>query len=145
MIRRHLIALAMLSCFLALPACAALAKWLPVVISALGEAGQVLDAIDGVALAHFEANPDAEARKTYGQIMSRARSSLALAHRLSKGTDDASKQKINEAFGEFKKAYQDLLALLGPLGVVAPSTDGAMSAPTDDGPLLVPPPESLTL
>lgn len=143
MIRRAFIIAALL---LTVPGCAAFAKWLPVVISVLGEAGQVLDAVDNAAGSYFAANPDEEKQKTYGRIMSKARSSLALAHRAAKGTDAAAKQDVDTAFGEFKKAYQDLLALLGPLGVVAPAQgDGAMSAPAGDGPLLVPPPETLTL
>ncbi len=126
--------------------CAALAKWLPTVISVLGESAQVLEAIEAVADQHFRENPDEPTEKRYRQIMATARSALSLAHRLSKGADAASKQKVDKAFAEFKVAYQDLLALLGPLGVVAPAQDGdAMRAPVGDGPLLVPPPESLTL
>jgi len=121
-------------------------KWLPTVISVISEAAVVLDSIEAAGNDHFARNPDEATAKKFRKGISKARSSLALASRLSKGTDAAAKQDIDAAFDEFKKAYSDVLALLGPLGVVAPSSgDGTMAAPDGDGPLMVPPPEAFTL
>jgi len=131
---------------LALPlvGCASLAAWLPVVMNTLAQLAQVLAAIDSAALAYFAANPDASKQEQYARIMGAARSGLAAAHAAAKGGDAAMREDIDTAFGEFKKAYAALLALLGPLGVVAPSADGILSA-SAEGPLRVPAPDTLTL
>ena len=64
---------------------------------------------------------------------------------MAKGGDQAAKQNVDAAFSEFKKAYAELLLILGPLGVVTPAlNDGALGY-TVDGPLVVPQPEALTL
>lgn len=134
LIRRMLLALALAT---TLSGCAALAKWLPIVINSLGQAAQVLDSIESVADSYFAANPDPEKQKRYARVMGAARASLAASHAAAKGGDAAAKQDVDKAFAEFQKAYQEILALLGPLGVVAPADDGTLGAPAD-GPLRVP-------
>jgi hypothetical protein len=148
MLRRQALRLALLSAFLALPVtmtgCATLAKWLPAVIGAIGKAEAVLDAIEIQANAYFEANPDPDKKKKYVALLSKAHSLIAATHASMKGADAAAKQDVDTTWAEFKKVYQEILGLLGPLGIVAPSQDGTLSA-SPDGPLMVPPPDAMTL
>ena len=124
--------------------CSMLAKWLPRVISALGQAGQVLDAIDTAARSWFTANPNAEAEARYVSLMGKARAALAATHAAAEGTDELAHENTVAAFEAYRQAYAELLKLLGPMGIVAPATDGALST-GDDGALMVPAPEALTL
>jgi len=117
-----------------------------VVIAAVTEAQAILDAIDAAASRYFVASPNSEAHKRYARAMARARLSLSAAMRTAQGAEKLDQQKVDEAFQEFRKAYQDLLAVVGPLGIAAPTKDGAVSlAVAEDGALLVPEPMALKL
>lgn len=125
--------------------CAAIRKVIAKVLPIVVELAELLDAIDARAQEHFKQNPDADAEKTYAQIMAKAHLALSTVTRVAKGVEAAGDQDLEAAFSEFKKAYGDILALLGPLGVVVPTDDGTFSAPGDGGPLQVPAPDTLTL
>lgn len=125
--------------------CAAIAKVIEVILPLVVEAAEILDAIDAKAQVYFKANPDPETESTYGQIMSRAKLALSAITRAAKGAQSAEDQDLDAAFIEFRQAYSDILALLGPFGIVAPSTDGTFSAAVNDGPLMVPAADMLVL
>lgn len=122
-----------------------MASWLPKVISTLTQAGSLLDAIDVKAREHFAAHPDEGLQRKYNDKMAKARIIVSAAAHASRGGDALAREDVNKAWAEFKPLYGEILALLGPLGVVAPSADGAVGVPENGGPLLVPPPEALQL
>jgi len=71
-----------------------------------------------------------------------ARASLNLALRASRGAEELDQQKVDAAFADFKVAYQELLSLVGPLGV---RPAGALGAQPYDEHLYVPEPMAMRL
>jgi hypothetical protein len=129
----------------AVSGCAALTKIAATVVKVIAKYGPLLDAIDSQAQAHFAKNPDPDVEEKYNHAMAKAKLALAALDEGAKGTAAATQQDLDTAFGHFQKMYSAVLGILGPLGVVAPSTDGTMSAPADGGPMTVPAPEALSL
>jgi hypothetical protein len=113
------------------------------VIAAITEAGQVLDAIDIAAQRHFANTPNKSLEEEYGLAMSKARLALSAAMRTAKGAEKLDQQKVDQAFADFRKAYQDVIELLGPYGIVATSQDGNYG--TTGVQVVVPEPMALTL
>ena len=128
--------------FVAPMGCAAVAPYLPAVIAAVTDGGLVVDTIDRFVDRYFETRPNAELQKKIDVAIARTRSALDAALRIASGAQDLNQAKIDEAFAEFRRAYQDLLALTGPLGVMSGSGGRLQARP--DG-LLVPEPMALTL
>jgi hypothetical protein len=141
---RKLVMLALLSAFLALPTggCAAIAKALPYVITGLVEAGNVLDSVEAEANVYFAQHPDAD-RKPFDVALAKTRQAFAGATHAARGADDLTQQDVDAGFADFVKAYNALIELAGPLGIVVPAQDGVLMAPGDGGPLRVPTGEQL--
>lgn len=100
-----------------LPGCGAIISALPHVIAAVVDAVQVLDAIEAFVKRYFVENPDPPRELAVGKAIAKARGSLNAALRVAQGTEKLDQQKVDAAFADFKVAYQELLALVGPLGV----------------------------
>ena len=128
---------------LALPFCIALlgcpfiAKWLPSVITTIAQAGEVLDAIETTANVFFQGEGAQSDREKFAHGMAKTRLALGAVSHAAKGAQHSDRQDVDKAWQEFQKAYQDILALLGPLGVVTVTEDGSFGA-SADGPLKVP-------
>jgi hypothetical protein len=103
-----------------LPGCAAIAKFLPAVIAAVDDAAQILDIIDTAAGAYFASRPEDPKRAEYERAVIKARMALSAASRATKGAEHLTQEQADAAFEEFRRAYQDLLAVVGPLGIAAP-------------------------
>jgi hypothetical protein len=129
--------------------CAAVVASLPKVIAVVTDASLILDQINtfvnGVfAAADAAGKPETDLQKKFNEAITKARSALAAANRTAAGAENLSQSQIAEAFADFRAAYQDLLALVGPLGVSTGNGNGDKAA--SSGPSLqVPEPLALTL
>lgn len=134
------LALAITVSFVA-PGCAAIATALPHVIAAVVDAVQILDAIEAFVAQYFAAQPDKEKELKVAKAIAKTRAALNVALRSVEGAEKLDQQKVDEAFTSFKQAYQELIAIVGPLGV---KPAGALMA-TQDGGLQVPEPRAMRL
>lgn len=119
--------------------CAAIASMLPTVLEAVTDAAQILDAIEKFVAGYFVAHPDPEAQAKANKALAKARGALNVALRATHGVDNLTQEKVDDAFSEFKLAYQELLGIVGPLGV-HPQGDRMQATP---GGLAVPTPLAL--
>jgi hypothetical protein len=125
--------------------CAALWAALPSVIAAVQAASLVLDQLQQFADTLFRAVPNAELEKRVGVALAKTRSALLALQHAADGASDLHDERLVSAFNHFESAYNELLALLRPLGVeVEPlPLAGAGSAPLqvrqEGGTLRVPP------
>jgi hypothetical protein len=123
--------------------CSALVH-VPKVIQAIDVTVQVIDAIDKFAADLFAVQPDAELQKTVKQAIARARIGLQAGKDTLQGVENVSQAKYLEAFAEFRAAYEQVLALLGPLGLQTKGGEmRARAAP--GGGLMVPPANELPI
>lgn len=120
--------------------CAAVMSFLPTVIAAVSDATMILDQIQTFVTNYYRDHPDATKEKQAMLALAKARSALIGAQRAAQGAEKLDQKKIDEAFQDFKVAYQEVLAIVGPLGVT--SGDGLHA--TEHG-LTVPTPEALNL
>lgn len=105
--------------------CAAVVSTLPKVISIVSDAALIVDQIDSFASAIFKVKPDADLEKKVSEAIILARKALAFANRTAAGAENLSQAQLVAAFDDFRIAYQDLLALVGPLGVTTGGGAGA--------------------
>lgn len=124
--------------------CAQLVRIAAEVAELITEYGPILDAMHAAAERYFAGEPDVD-RAAYDAAMETARLTLSAMQHIARGTEQAARKDVAAAFEQFVAAYRVVLAILGPLGVVAPSPDGTVSAPAAGAPLLVPAPEALRL
>jgi hypothetical protein len=136
--------LALLAVWMAIPmgavGCAAVLPHLPTVIAAVTDGLMVLDAIESFIDRYFKRNLDADKEAKVRTAISKTRSALNVALRTGQGAEKLNQAQIDEAFKDFKLAYQELLALAGPIGVT--SGDALSARP---GGVVVPEPLALTL
>jgi hypothetical protein len=126
-----------------LTACAPIMAALPTVIAAVTDAVVILDQIEAFVDAYFARNPDPPKQALAAKAIAKTRASLNTALRTSRGTEELNQERVDQAFAEFRAAYQDLLVVVGPLGVRPP---GALTAAPASGEVLeVPEPEALHL
>jgi hypothetical protein len=124
--------------------CAAVLSALPTVIAAVMDAFVILDAIDDFSDRYFKVHPDPGAQSKIDNAITKARASLNIALRTTQGAQDLSDQDIERAFASFRVAYQELLVLVGPIGIKSTSSgDNALSASSNQ--LVVPEPIALGL
>jgi hypothetical protein len=123
-----------------LPACAQLVSALPAVIAAVTDASQIIDAIEDFAKRFFAAKPDPEREEVVLEAVAKTRTALNVALRFAQGAESLDQAKVDQAFADFRVAYQSLLTLTAPLGV---REAGALAA--GPGMLTVPKPMALTL
>lgn len=121
--------------------CATVASTLPTVIAAVTDGIMVLDSIENFIDLYFRAQPNPGKQAKVDEAVARARGALNAALRIAKGADNLNQAKVDEAFAEFRKAYVELIALVGEFGVRSGGS-GLRAAP---GELTVPAPMALTL
>lgn len=116
------------------PSCATVAAYLPTVIAAVQDGALVLDTIERFVDRYFESRPNADLQRKADIAIARTRSALDAALRAASGAKDLNEAKVDEAFAEFRRAYTDLVALLGPLGLSTGeglrATPGGLTVPT---------------
>lgn len=123
--------------------CSALVH-VPKIIQAVDVTIQVIDAIDDFADNLFEVQPNPELQKTVKQAVARAKIGLQAGKDALQGVEKVSQAQYLEAFAEFRAAYEQVLALLGPLGLQVQGGElRARAAP--GGGLTVPPATELPL
>lgn len=123
-----------------LPGCAALTASLPVIIAAIIDGAQVIDAIEKFVDAYFVSHPDPIAQAKVAGAVAKCRSALNIALRSAQGAKEVDEQKVDAAFNDFKAAYLELLGLCKPYGV-KPAGGKLLASP---GSLEVPEPLILT-
>lgn len=121
----------------AAPGCAAVISALPTVIAYAQDAAFILDQVAKFVDAYFAVHPNADLQKSVATAEARARSALDLAVRAASGGQALDQAKIDEAFADFGKAWQDYLVLVGPFGV---KSGAPRMAAAPGGGLLVPEP-----
>lgn len=122
------------------PGCATLAPYLPTAIAWAQDGMIILDQIQRFVDAAFARHPNPELQAKAEKAAARARAALSLALRTASGADKLNQAQLDAAFAEFKAAYLDYTALVGPLGV---SSGGARLAASPGGGLVVPEPLAL--
>jgi hypothetical protein len=120
----------------AAPGCSTIFSNLPSVLAYVQDGQLVLSTIESFANAFFAARPDASAQKAVNEAIAKAKSALDLAVRAAEGVDGLKQADVDAAFKSFSLAYQDLISLLGPMGV---HVQGSKLQATPGG-LLVPEP-----
>lgn len=105
--------------------CAAVLKALPTIIQYVQDAQIVLDMIDRQAAPMIKL-ADEQVQKDYARAMGVAQTSLQVALRSTKGTEELSKEQVDASFENFREAYKDLLSVLQSAGLM--SADGMMKA-----------------
>lgn len=124
-----------------LTACPAVISALPVIVATVQDAALILDTIEDFVQRYFAGHPDASRQKTVAQAIAKCRAALNATLRAARGVDELNQQKFDEAFADFKVAYAELLALVGPLGV-RPS--GSLRVSPGGDQLEVPTPDAFT-
>lgn len=124
---------------LCLQGCAAVLSALPTVISWVTDAATILDQIDSFAGLFFSQHPDAETQRYVEVAIAKARASLNAALRATQGGQELSKEQLDKAFEDFRAAYAELLAVVGPIGVKQ-AGQARYGMSTNGTELVVPPP-----
>ncbi len=120
--------------------CPQVIRALPTVVSTVQEAAMVLDTIEDFSRGYFVVKPDAEKQKKVSQAIAKCRAALSATLHATSGAQEFDQKDYDASFAEFKKAYEELLNVVGPLGV---RQAGALSAaPTGDS-LEVPGPDTI--
>jgi hypothetical protein len=108
---------------LALSACAHTQPLVTVVTNALPEAtayaedaSLILTGVETFEKGYYTIKPNAEQQKQVEVAIARARSAIDAGLRICMGIKDLSQSQIGSAFSDFQRVYQDVIALLGPLG-----------------------------
>lgn len=123
--------------------CGAVLSALPIVISAVVEAGMVLDSIERFVDHFFVAVPDTDREQKVRDALEKARIALNVALRTTQGVEELSREDVIKAFKAFQEAYEQLLVLVEPMGVKQISADKKMSVSSDQ--LLVPKPLAMEI
>lgn len=108
---------------LTLGACAHTQPLVTVVTNALPEAtayaedaSLILTGVETFEKGYYTVKPNVEQQKLVETAIARARSAIDAGLRVCMGIKDVSQSQIGPAFADFQRVYQDVLALLGPLG-----------------------------
>jgi hypothetical protein len=118
-------------------------KVLPVVarvLTIVQDAEQILNQVDAAARSFFTASPDKEREKQYTKALAKARSALNAATRAAHGLEKLDQQAIDQAFDDFRIAYQEVLSILGPLGLVQEKDDQLLLSAQFEDPVVIPRP-----
>lgn len=97
--------------------CATIGMALPTILMAIQDGSLVLETIDSFVRTYFASKTDDERYIKIEKAIARSREALDAALRITQGADKLDQQKVDEAFADFKIAYNDLVALTAPLGV----------------------------
>lgn len=140
-----LFVLALVAC-LALPGCGALAAVVPVltdVIAKVTDGMQLLDQIASFVDRYFAVHPNPAKQQQVNAVIDKARSTLNVALRTSRGAKELTDEQADAAFADFKVAYQEVRRLVGSLEgvrVTAPGQGQLMLAAGEGETLSLPEP-----
>ena len=115
--------------------CAPVMAALPAVILAVQGAELAINMIESFVNAYYQSHPDAAKQKFCAEAIAKTRTALAGVIDVVNGVGAIDQAKLDVAFKDFEAAYNELTALVGPLGVHVGS-GGMRAAP---GELTVPP------
>lgn len=115
--RRAWLLVAAIAIGVAAPACAAVASALPIITATVQDAAVILDSIEDFSRHYFAVKPDPEKEKKVFAAVTKCRAALNATLRATKGTEELTQKQYEQAFADFTAAYNELLALVGPLGV----------------------------
>lgn len=96
--------------------CAAVVSYLPTVVAVVTDGLLVVDQIKNFVDGVHAVKPELDLTKVYAAI-SRTKVALDAALRATNGVDKLTKEQADAAFVDFRVFYQELVALVGPLGV----------------------------
>jgi hypothetical protein len=125
--------------------CGAIVSALPTVIAAVTDAVLILDQIEDFARAFFLAHPNADKEKAVARAVGKARAALITAQRAAKGAEKLDQARVDDAFADFRVAYQELRAVLDGVPGLRVQRPGGPRLAAGPGELVVPEPEALTL
>ncbi len=109
--------LALSSCAHMQPVVTEVTNALPQATAYAEDASLILTGVETFEKGYYTVKPNPTQQKLVETAISRARSAIDAGIRVCMGIKDVSQSQIGPAFADFQGAYQDLLALLGPLGV----------------------------
>lgn len=142
--RRDLVGTLVFATF-ALPGCKVLAGLLPVIADIIGDiakAQEALTKIDSVMGAFFAVSPNEELQKAYTQGRVVVDDSLGVVLLLAQGAEKASREEMEAAWADFRRAYAALLEIVAKAGFTV-TTEGALATVNMEGELLeIPAPDS---
>jgi hypothetical protein len=143
--------LALLSVYLAIPACAGpgqnvIANDLPGITADVNEATLIVSTVETFSNMYFVTHPNPELQGKVSLAFSRVKMAASAALALARGAGDLQGSQGGAALAEFSGAYTDLLALVKSFGVStsAPKLGGPRMAAAPGG-LVVPPASELHL
>lgn len=117
-----LLKLLLLCACLGLPVggCAAIMPLLPKIVSVVTDAMLVMDIIDTAARTYFDTHPQVtpEVRQKYANVYTKALAALKAAQAACRGAEELDQAQYDQAFAEFRKAYAELMELLGKQGML---------------------------
>lgn len=96
--------------------CAGVVTYLPTVVAVVTDALIVIDQIKVFVDGVHAVKPELDLHDVYVAI-ARTKTALDGALRATNGVDKLTKEQADAAFTDFRVTYQDLIALVGPLGV----------------------------
>lgn len=120
--------------------CSSFMSSLPTVIAYAQSGMLVLDTIKSFADKYFRSHVNTELEAKVENAISKAELALNAALTTAEGAKNLDQSQIDAAFEDFRMAYMDLMAIVGPIGVNA---KGAKMTKEADGTLTVPLPLAL--
>lgn len=121
------------------PGCAAFLSELPTMVAAVSDAVLILETIEKFAGTYFTSHPDSTSQTKITAALQKARNALMVAEHALSAADEVNHDQFYAAIKDFGDAYQELMVLVGPLGVKEASP-GLKAGPNE---LLVPRPNIL--
>jgi uncharacterized protein YbjT (DUF2867 family) len=97
------------------PGCAALRTVVPVLTQVAGDladAQAILDAIEAAERIFFLGNPDVDHQQAVEAALANCRMGLDAAVRSLRGVDEVSNEKLDDAYRDFRSAWDDLQRVL---------------------------------
>lgn len=114
------LALALLAASMALPGCATLRPVvdnLPKAVAYAQDAELVVTGLETFEKGYYMVKPNPAQQAIVENGIADARSALDAGIRICEGTTELSASQVDLAFSDFRKAYIDVVGLLGPIGV----------------------------
>ena len=101
---------------------------LPKVLAYIQDAELALDIIETAEKTAFAVKPNPALQAKVEAGINDARTALDAGLKICTGATDLTQAQIDQAFANFKTAYTDILALLGPMGIHRGAPSGNASA-----------------
>lgn len=112
---------------------------LPRAVAYAQDAEIALDIVETAEKGIFAVSPNPALQAKVETGIADARTALDAGLKLCMGGESLSQSQIDQAFGNFKTAYTDIMALLGPLGVHRATPGGKSGASPGGGYVVVDP------